>query len=284
MVIAKTIKLARKIISAAKQKNKTIGFVPTMGALHDGHLTLVRAAKKNCDFIIVSIFVNPVQFGPAEDFKKYPRVFARDKRLLQKEKVDLVFYPSTAEMYPKGFSTYVEELYLSKVLCGLMRPVHFRGVCTVVTKLFNIVEPNIAYFGQKDYQQAQVIKRMVRDLNFPVDIKIVPTVRECDALAMSSRNAYLTPKERKDALVVYESIEFAKKLIKRGERNAKKIISKMRRRILSKRSVKINYVEIVDSDNLRSIDRIGAKALIALAVYIGKTRLIDNAIVHTKGN
>ena len=283
MLTAKTIKQARKIIYGARQKNKTIGFVPTMGALHYGHLSLVRAARKSCDFVVVSIFVNPKQFGPREDFRKYPRALSRDERLLQKEKVDLIFYPSVGEMYPKDFSTYVEEMYLSKPLCGLIRPGHFRGVCTVVAKLFNIIEPDTAYFGQKDYQQACIIKRMVRDLNFAVDVKVLPTIREKDGLAMSSRNAYLNRQERRGALVLFESIEFAKKLIKSGEKDAKKIISKMRKLIFSKKSAKIDYIEIVDIRNLRAINRIGTKVLIVMAICIGKTKLIDNAIVGIKG-
>jgi len=186
-------------------------------------------------------------------------------------------------MYPKDFSTYVEEMYLSKPLCGLIRPGHFRGVCTVVAKLFNIIEPDTAYFGQKDYQQACIIKRMVRDLNFAVDVKVLPTIREKDGLAMSSRNAYLNRQERRGALVLFESIEFAKKLIKSGEKDAKKIISKMRKLIFSKKSAKIDYIEIVDIRNLRAINRIGTKVLIVMAICIGKTKLIDNAIVDIKG-
>ena len=284
MLVARTIKKTRKIISAVKHKHKTIGFVPTMGALHRGHLSLVKAAKKSCDFVVVSIFVNPTQFGPKDDFRKYPRVFNCDKRMLQKEKVDLIFYPSAAEMYAKKFSTYVEEIYLSKPLCGLSRPGHFRGVCTVVAKLFNIIEPDIAYFGQKDYQQAQIIKRMVEDLNFSTTIKICSTVREQDGLAMSSRNAYLSFEERKDAVVLSEALNFAEKIIKEGEKDAKKIINKIRKFILSKKNVKIDYVGIVDTESLRIIEKIQKKALVVLAVYIGKTRLIDNVIVHRRGS
>ena len=278
MLVARTIKKTRKIISAVKSKHKTIGFVPTMGALHDGHLSLVRAARETCDFVVVSIFVNPVQFGPKEDFRKYPKMFSRDKRLLQKEKVDLIFYPSKAEMYTKDFSTYVEETYLSESLCGVMRPGHFKGVCTVVAKLFNIVSPDAAYFGSKDYQQACIIKRMARDLNFNVQVKVLPIVRENSGLAMSSRNAYLSREERKDTLVLFESLELAKKLIKDGEKDAKKIINKIRKLIISKKSAKISYIRIVDPMNLRPVDKIRGKTLIALAVYIGKTRLIDNIV------
>ena len=284
MVIAKTIKHVRKIIFAAKQKNKTIGFVPTMGALHYGHLSLVRAARKNCDFVVVSIFINPTQFGPKEDFRKYPRQFNQDKRLLEIEKVDLVFYPSAAEMYLKDSSTYIKEVYLSEPLCGSTRPGHFRGVCTVVAKLFNIIEPDIAYFGQKDYQQARVVKRMVRDLNFPVKIKIFPTLRERSGLAMSSRNAYLDQKARGDALVLFESLKLAKKLVKEGERDPKKIINKIRKLIISIKNAKIDYVEIVDAKSLRPVDKIKAKVAVVLAVYIGKIRLIDNVLVDANSN
>ncbi|MFA5337871.1 MAG: pantoate--beta-alanine ligase [Candidatus Omnitrophota bacterium] len=284
MFIAKTIKQAKRIICVAKRKGKTIGFVPTMGALHYGHLSLVRAARKNCDFVVVSIFVNPTQFGPKEDFKKYPRPFSQDKRLLEKEKADLVFFPSAAEMYSKDFSTYIEEAYLSEPLCGARRPGHFRGVCTVVAKLFNIIEPDIAYFGQKDYQQACVIKRMVRDLNFPVNVKIFPTSREKSGLAMSSRNAYLDRKVEDDALVLFESLKLAKKLVKEGERDPKKIINKIRKLIISIKNAKIDYVEIVDAQSLRPVDKIRAKVAVVLAVYIGKTRLIDNVLIDVDSN
>jgi len=283
MKIAKTIKSAKNQIFKAKSAGKIIGFVPTMGALHNGHLSLVRAAKKDCDFVVVSIFVNPTQFGPKEDFRKYPRVFNSDKRMLKKGKVDLIFCPSVSEMYAKNFSTYVEETFLSKPLCGLTRPGHFRGVCTVVAKLFNIVAADIAYFGQKDYQQACIIKRMVKDLNFPTAVKVCPTIREKDGLAMSSRNAYLNSEERKDALVLTQSLELAKELIKKGETDAKKIIGKIRKYILSRKTAKVNYIGIVDAESLQCVKKIRKRTLIVLAVYIGKTRLIDNIIIHLKG-
>lgn len=278
MRIAGTVKETRKIIDAARRKNKTIGFVPTMGALHSGHISLVRAAKKSCDFVAVSIFVNPTQFGPKEDFKKYPRVLNKDTKLLKREKVDLVFCPSADEIYPEGFSTLIEEGSLSKPLCGLSRPGHFRGVCTVVAKLFNIITPDFAYFGHKDYQQAQVIKRMASDLNFKTKVKVCPTIREHDGLAMSSRNAYLSPDERTDALVLYDSLMLTKKNIIEGERNSKKLINAMRKLILSKKSARINYIEIVDAESLKKVDKIQKDVLIALAVYVGKTRLIDNMV------
>ncbi|MFA5008746.1 MAG: pantoate--beta-alanine ligase [Candidatus Omnitrophota bacterium] len=284
MLIAKTIKHAKKIINEAKLKSKIIGFVPTMGALHGGHLSLVRAAKKDCGFVVVSIFVNPTQFGPKEDFKKYPRVFSRDREMLQKEKVDLIFSPSVAEMYGKDFSSYVEETRLSKYLCGRARPGHFRGVCTVVAKLFNIITPDAAYFGQKDYQQAQIIRRMVEDLNFPITVKVLPTIREPDGLAMSSRNAYLNSKDRKDSLVLLESLKLAERLIKEGEQDTKKVVNKLRKFILSKKSAKIDYIAIVDAGSLQPVSKIQKKVLVALAVYIGKTRLIDNVVIHLKEN
>lgn len=284
MKIAKTIKNAKIQIFKAKTAGKIIGFIPTMGALHDGHLSLIRAAKKECDFVVVSIFINPTQFGPKEDFRKYPRVFNSDKKMLQKEKVDLILCPSVSEMYAKNFSTCVEEIFLSRPLCGLTRPGHFRGVCTVVAKLFNIVTADIAYFGQKDYQQACIIKRMAKDLNFSTIVKVCPTVRERDGLAMSSRNVYLNSEERKDALVLSKSLELAKELIKKGEIDAKKITGKIRKYILSRKNAKINYIGIVDAESLQRVKKIRKRTLIALAVYIGKTRLIDNIIVHLKGN
>jgi pantoate--beta-alanine ligase len=282
MSIVKNISELREIIKKIKRKRKIVGFVPTMGALHLGHLSLIRKAKKEADFVVVSIFVNPTQFGPNEDYKRYPRPFKKDKEILEKEKVDLLFYPSVKTMYSKDFSTYVEEVSLSKVLCGKFRPGHFKGVCTVVAKLFNIVAPNIAYFGQKDYQQARIIKRMVRDLNFPVKIKVLPIVREKDGLALSSRNSYLSLQERKDALCLYKALNKAKELIEKGEREVKLIKREMKKIIKKVKYTKIDYIEIVDADNLREIERIKGKILIALAVWIGKARLIDNFILNVK--
>ncbi|MDD4955255.1 MAG: pantoate--beta-alanine ligase [Candidatus Omnitrophica bacterium] len=284
MKVVKDISEARAEIKKARTAGKIVGFIPTMGALHAGHISLVEAAKKQCDFVAVSIFVNPAQFGPDEDFKKYPRVFKSDEKLLQKEKVDLIFYPSASQMYPDNFSTYVEEALLSKPLCGLSRPGHFRGVCTIVAKLFNIITPDIAYFGQKDYQQAMIIKRMAEDLNFSTIVKICPIVRESDGLAMSSRNVYLNPAERKDALVLAEALKLAEKSIKEGQTDAVKIIEEMYGFILSKKTARIDYVEIVDAKTLQEVEEIKQKVLIALAVYIGKTRLIDNVVVHAKSN
>ena len=279
MIVAKSIAKVRKIINKAKKENKTIGFVPTMGALHKGHLSLVKKAKKECNFVVVSIFVNPIQFGPKEDYKKYPRTFKEDKKLLLGY-ADLLFFPYVETMYKKDNSTFVEETILSKFLCGASRPGHFKGVCTVVAKLFNIVEPDIAYFGQKDYQQALIIKRMVRDLNFPVKIKVLPIVREKDGLAMSSRNTYLNEKERKEAVCLYKALNLAKNIIKEGERDSKVVIERMKNLILSHSSAKIDYIKITDPYTLEDVEKIEKKVLVALAVFIGTTRLIDNILIN----
>lgn len=281
MVVVRSIDKLRKIVKEFKFKRGKIGFVPTMGALHLGHLSLVRRARKECDFVVVSIFVNPIQFGPNEDYKVYPRNFPKDRDLLAKENVDVIFYPSSKTMYPSGFSTYVEEVQLSKFLCGKSRPGHFRGVCTVVAKLFNLIEPDIAYFGQKDYQQAQIIKRMVRDLNFPLKIRVMPIIREPDGLAMSSRNRYLSEKERLFAVALYESIKLCRRLIiKEKERNPSAIIKKLRKHILSYKYTKIDYIKLVDPITLEDVPVISKKVLLALAVYVGEARLIDNALIR----
>ena len=279
MIVAKDVKKLKNILSQARKK---IGFVPTMGALHQGHLSLLKAAKRDCDFVIASIFVNPLQFGPKEDYKKYPRKFKKDEKLLRNLEADVLFYPSTKTMHLNDASTYVEEVALSKILCGKSRPRHFLGVCTVVAKLLNIVGPDIIYFGQKDYQQAQVIKRMIRDLFFPVKVKVLPIKRERNGLAMSSRNAHLSLKERKDALCLYRALKAAKKLIISGERNPKKVINRIQNLIKAKRTSKIDYIRIVDAEELDKLNRIKGKVLIALAVYFGKTRLIDNIILNVK--
>jgi pantoate--beta-alanine ligase len=270
---------AQKIIKELKLKRKSIGFVPTMGALHEGHLSLIRSSCKENDFTVVSIFVNPVQFGPKEDLNKYPRPIKNDLVLCKKAGVDLVFNPMAENIYPQGYKTWVTVDGLSKELCGKSRPVHFRGVTTVVAKLFNIIQPDAAYFGQKDAQQAVIIEKMTQDLNFPVKIQVMPTVRERDGLALSSRNIYLNRQERQDALVLPQVLNLAESVIKSGERNTKKVISLMRRFIAHKSSAKIDYVEIVDYNNLLPVRIISGKCLVALAVWIGKTRLIDNVIV-----
>ena len=275
----KTIKEMKQVIKDLKKEGKTIGFVPTMGYLHEGHLSLIRESVKRSDKTVVSVFVNPTQFSPGEDYDRYPRDIERDRKLLEIEKVDYLFYPSVEEMYPEGYKTYVETVDLQDKLCGRSRPGHFRGVCTVVLKLFNIVQPDIAFFGQKDAQQAIIIKRMVKDLNLDIKIEVMPIIREEDGLAMSSRNTYLNPEERKQATVLYRSLQLAEELIEKGERNSELIISKMRELIEAEPSARIDYVEIVDLEELNPIKEIKDKALIALAVYIGNTRLIDNMIV-----
>ncbi|MCP2605338.1 pantoate--beta-alanine ligase [Candidatus Aminicenantes bacterium AH-873-B07] len=282
MKTVESIKEMKKIVRDLKRKNEIIGFVPTMGYLHEGHLSLIRESVKKANKTIVSIFVNPTQFGPSEDYNRYPRDIERDKRLLEIEKVDYLFYPCVEEMYPKGYKTYVETTHLQDKLCGRSRPGHFRGVCTVVLKLFNIVQPDIAFFGQKDAQQAIIIKRMVKDLNLDVKIEVMPIIREKDGLAMSSRNTYLNPEERKSATVLYRSLQLAKKLIEKGERNSELIISKMKELIEAEPFSKIDYIEIVDLEELNPIKEIKNEALIALAVYIGNTRLIDNIIVKSE--
>ena len=280
MIIARTIDRTRKIIAKKKKQGLKIGFVPTMGSLHLGHLSLVEAANKETDFVVVSIFVNPKQFGAGEDYGKYPRDFKKDKMLLRKAGVGLMFYPGVKTMYMPDFSVFVGESSLSRYLCTRTRPGHFNGVCTVVTKLFNIITPDISYFGQKDYQQAQIIKRLVRDLNFPVKIKVLPIVREKDNLAMSSRNIYLNKKERNSATCLYYALELASNDIARGEKDAGRIIRLMRSLIKRKApKAKIDYIKIVGPVSLKNLNVIKSKVLISLAVYIGKTRLIDNKII-----
>jgi len=279
MQIIKTIKKLRKEINKLKRRNKTIGFVPTMGALHRGHLGLIRRAGKENDIVVVSIFVNPAQFGPKEDFRKYPRNLKQDAGLCRKAGVDIIFYPDAKEIYPDNYKTYVFVLKLSDCLCGNFRPGHFQGVATVVTKLFNMVQPDIAYFGQKDAQQAVIIKKMVSDLNMPLKIKVLPTVREDEGLAMSSRNAYLSEDERKDALVLSKALNLARGLIKAGLKDAPKIIARMRKLITAKKTSRIDYISIVDLENLKPVKKVSHACLIALAVWIGKIRLIDNIIV-----
>lgn len=280
MRIIRRIKEISKLSLKNRLKRIKIGFVPTMGALHQGHLSLIRQARRENSFVVVSIFVNPIQFGPKEDFKKYPRRLKRDANLCRKEGVDIIFFPSVKEMYSDNFKTYVTVKDLSDVLCGKSRPGHFQGVTTIVTKLFNIVQPDTAYFGQKDAQQAIIIKKMVEDLNMPVKIKILPTIRQIDGLALSSRNVYLNDKERKDALVLSSALKLARNLIEKGEKDTLKIIDRMKKMIQMKKTAKIDYISIVDLDNLRPISRIKGNCLIALAVWIGKTRLIDNIVIN----
>ncbi|HDN84461.1 MAG TPA: pantoate--beta-alanine ligase [Candidatus Aerophobetes bacterium] len=260
-----------------KLKSKKIGFVPTIGALHQGHLSLIRKAREECDRVVVSIFVNPTQFGPGEDFDRYPRDLESDVRLCEREGVDVVFAPSVEEMYPENFSTWVEvKGNLTETLEGAHRPGHFRGVTTVLTKLFNIVIPDCSYFGEKDYQQALVVKKLVDDLNIPVEIVLAPTIREIDGLACSSRNRYLNKEERRAARVLYQSLLRAKTEIQDGEDNPSCIISSMEDLILEEPLAKIDYIAIVDPVSLKPVKRIRGEVLVAVAVKIGKTRLIDN--------
>jgi len=280
MEVFKTIPQVRQWVKAQRQQGRKIGLVPTMGYLHEGHLTLMRRAKNSCDAVIISIFVNPTQFGPQEDYERYPRDLERDLKLAREVGVDTVFAPEVQEMYPPGYATYVEVEGLTEVLCGATRPGHFRGVATVVTKLFNIVQPDEAFFGLKDYQQAMVIKRMVKDLNIPVEIVTVPTVREEDGLALSSRNKYLTPEERRQALSLYRALKLGEELIRRGERRADKVREAMTKEILSQPLARIDYVSVNDAETLKPLEEISGKVLLAVAVWIGSTRLIDNVVVE----
>ncbi|MBN1917608.1 MAG: pantoate--beta-alanine ligase [Verrucomicrobia bacterium] len=265
---------------AEHRGGKSIGFVPTMGALHEGHLSLVRRCRVENDWCVVSIFVNPLQFGPNEDLDTYPRGLERDQVLLQKENADVVFLPTPQTMYPPGFSMRVEEKMLSKVLCGASRPGHFAGVTTVVLKLLNLVQPVRAYFGQKDAQQARIIQQMVRDLAVPVETVVLPIVREPDGLAMSSRNAYLTPEQRAEAPVLFQALEWARKAVDTGERSADTLCLGIRERI-SATSARIDYVSVVDFETLRDVPVVRGAVLIAVAVFFGTTRLIDNVIVQS---
>ncbi len=260
-----------------RESGKTIGFVPTMGYLHEGHLSLVRCAKGENDAVVVSIFVNPTQFGRGEDFDRYPRDLERDLKLLEKEGVEVVFAPSVEEMYPEGFSTFVEETKLSKRWEGEFRPGHFRGVCTVVLKLFNIVKPDRAYFGEKDYQQLKVIEKMVKDLNLDVEVKGCPIVREKDGLAMSSRNTYLSPEERKQATAIYKSFLYAEELIKKGLRDAQKLTEEIKK-FLEKYPLieKIDYIAVVNPETLEPVDEIKGGERILVALRMPSARLIDN--------
>lgn len=277
MKIIRTVQDLRIAVKTAKKEGKEVGFVPTMGFLHEGHLSLVRAAKKDNDFIVASIFVNPTQFGENEDLDAYPKDLEGDQAKLESENVDILFYPSVEEMYPEGYSTYVNvEGGMTGVLCGSSRPGHFRGVATIVSKLFNMVAPDRAYFGQKDAQQVSVIERMVKDLNMDLEIIPCPIYREEDGLAMSSRNTYLSDQERSDALILSKSLFEARDEILAGEKSASKIIEGIVDKISSVDYAIIDYVEIVNALTLDKIEKIEGDILIALAVKVGKPRLIDN--------
>ena len=281
MEVVKTIESVRSLVKAARGNGKKIGLVPTMGALHIGHISLMEAAVKECDFVVVSIFVNPTQFGPGEDFEKYPRPLEADLKICRETGVDVVFNPTPEQMYSVEKLTWVNVEKLTELLCGRSRPGHFRGVTTVCAKLFNIVAPDIAYFGQKDVQQAIVIKRMVADLNMPLEIVICPTVREPNGLAVSSRNKYLTEQQKKDAANIYKSLQKCRQMIEAGVTETSKIIAEMSKILQQIPSIEIEYVSIVDAGTLRDIDRIAGKILAAVAVRIGPARLIDNILVDT---
>lgn len=280
MKIISDIQEMQLFVRQAKENGMSIGLVPTMGSLHEGHLTLMRQAKKSCDIVVASIFVNPTQFGPTEDFAKYPRDLSGDSQQAAKADVDVIFHPQPEEMYPAGYSSFIEINGITQKLCGLSRPGHFRGVATVVTKLFNIIQPDKAFFGQKDAQQVLVLKRMVADLNMNVTLEIVPIVREEDGLAMSSRNAFLSSEERKAALVLSQSLQFAQKLVDQGQVNAQNIKEQVMLKIQQEKLAQIDYVEVYSYPQLENLDVIGDKALLALAVRIGNTRLIDNTILE----
>ena len=278
MKIVSTIEEVRAQVKEWKKEGLSIGFVPTMGYLHEGHMSLIDAAGEN-DRVVVSIFVNPMQFGPTEDLASYPRDLEHDAKLCEEHGVDLIFHPTPEEMYGDQFYSYVDMDVLTKELCGLSRPVHFRGVCTVVTKLFNIVTPDRAYFGQKDGQQLAVIKRMVRDLNMDIEIVGCPIVREEDGLAKSSRNTYLSHEERKAALILSKTVALGKELAK-TEKDANKVVEAMKKNIETEPLAKIDYVEAVDALSMAPVEKLEGTCMLAMAVYIGKTRLIDNTLIN----
>ncbi len=283
MRVIKTVYEMQKLSRNFVNMGKTIGFVPTMGALHQGHISLIRKSKKENDISIISIFVNPAQFGQREDYKKYPRSFSNDEKSAKSEGVDIIFAPKVEEMYPRGYLTYLNVEKLSDILCGAYRPGHFRGVCTVVLKLFNIVRPTRAYFGQKDYQQFQIIKKMTEDLNLNIKLVIMSIVREHDGLAMSSRNNYLSVKEREQALVLSEALKKAEEMIKlKKERSLPRIINQMEKIVKTQSSAKIDYIKICHPESLKEMKKIKNEVLVALAVWIGKIRLIDNVLVNSR--
>ncbi len=280
MQIVSTIREVKEIVGNWKKEGKTVGLVPTMGYLHEGHGSLISKARENNDKVAVSIFVNPMQFGPAEDLESYPRDLEKDSAFCESLGADLIFHPEPEEMYHENFSSFVDMTVLTEELCGLSRPVHFRGVCTVVSKLFNIVQPDRAYFGQKDAQQLAVIKHMVEDLNMNVEVIGCPIVREEDGLAKSSRNTYLSEEERKAALILSKTIFMGQKMVEDGETDAAKLVDAMKKNIGTEPLAKIDYVKAVDGLTMQQVTEIKAPVLVAMAVYIGKTRLIDNFIVE----
>ena len=279
MKIVETVKEVREQVKEWKKQGLTVGFVPTMGYLHEGHKSLMDAARKGNDKVVVSIFVNPMQFGPTEDLATYPRDLNHDAALCESAGVDLIFHPEPEEMYEKDFCSFVDMTGLTEGLCGETRPIHFRGVCTVVNKFFNIVTPDRAYFGQKDGQQLAVIKRMVRDLNMDIEIVGCPIVREEDGLAKSSRNTYLSPEERKAALILSKTVALGKELAK-TEKDANKVVEAMKKNIETEPMAKIDYVEAVDALSMEPVEKLEGTCMLAMAVYIGKTRLIDNTLIN----
>lgn len=278
MKIENKVEEVRRIVKQWKAQGLKVGLVPTMGYLHEGHESLIKRAVKENDKVVVSVFVNPIQFGPNEDLEKYPRDLARDSELCSNAGADLIFHPEKNEMYADDFCTSVNVTGLTENLCGKSRPVHFGGVCTVVSKLFNIVNPDKAYFGQKDAQQLAVVRRMVRDLSMGIEIVGCPIIREEDGLAKSSRNTYLSPEERKAATILYKSLMLGKKAIEDGERDCKKVIDIITKSINSEKLAKIDYIQVVNADSIVDLDKIEGRVLVAMAIYIGKTRLIDNFI------
>lgn len=279
MKIVGTVKKVREQVKEWKKQGLSVGFVPTMGYLHEGHKSLMDAARKGNDKVVVSIFVNPMQFGPTEDLATYPRDLDHDAALCESAGVDLIFHPEAEEMYEKDFCSFVDMTGLTEGLCGKTRPIHFRGVCTVVNKLFNIVTPDHAYFGQKDGQQLAVIKRMVRDLNMDIEIVGCPIVREEDGLAKSSRNTYLSSEERKAALILSKTVALGKELAK-TEKDANKVVEAMKKNIETEPLAKIDYVEAVDALSMAPVEKLEGTCMLAMAVYIGKTRLIDNTLIN----
>lgn len=280
MELVTTIQEVRQQVKKWKSDGLSVGFVPTMGYLHEGHASLMKAAKRECDKVVVSIFVNPMQFGENEDLDSYPRDLQADKKLCEEIGVDLIFHPEVSEMYKDGFCAFVDMNGLTKELCGKSRPIHFRGVCTVVSKLFNIVTPDKAFFGQKDAQQLAVIRRMVTDLNMNIEVVGCPIIREADGLAKSSRNTYLNDKERQAAVILSETIAMGQQMVKDGVRDAKELVLAMKKNIEAEPLAKIDYVEAVSMDTVEKIDKLEGNVLVAMAVYIGTTRLIDNFIVE----
>ncbi|MBR6898335.1 MAG: pantoate--beta-alanine ligase [Lachnospiraceae bacterium] len=277
MIIARTIAEVREVVRGWRKEGLTVGLVPTMGYLHEGHASLVDAADKACDRVVASVFVNPTQFGPGEDLETYPRDFDRDCKLLTEHGCDMVFHPEVSEMYDPDAATYVEILSdMPKQLCGKTRPIHFRGVCTVVSKLFNIVLPDKAFFGQKDAQQLAIIRKMVKDMSYGIEIVGCPIVREADGLAKSSRNTYLNAEERKAALVLSKAVALGQKLVAEGEKNADTVVAAMKKLIEAEPLARIDYVSAVNGVTMETVHEIVNPTLIAMAVYIGKTRLIDN--------